>query len=279
MLDGATANITVNGQPVKQVVLDLGGNEPMIHQRLIQTWADVNPNGRRIVGITGAPHMMPRTVDALTVALFPDDSDKEALASDRMMVMQGDALPDLLLDCEMMAQLGIVVDPASWTATFQARPYQEPSKPVVLPLVRPTQAQLAALAEMQGGRTWPESWVTEEAPEGEIAIPPLMADFQGLCFTAAADQSSFSPADEVGGLSGTAEAQRPTPDFSSFSHTTVEGTHAQQAALMGLSRQRIGPADPEDQYVAVWGGDPDTFPADMPYRQVYTALFEAMEET
>ena len=158
MLDGATANITVNGQAVKQVVLDLGANEPMTHQRLIQTLkVDVNPNGRRIVGITGAPHMMPRTVDPLTVALFPDDSDKEALASDRMMVMQGDALPDLLLDCEMMAQLGIIVDPASWTATFQGRPYQELSKPVVLPLVRPTQAQLAALAEVQAGRTWPES--------------------------------------------------------------------------------------------------------------------------
>ena len=178
MLDGSVHNILFNGKPVGQIVLDAGANEPMINKRLVQAQhLAVNPNGRRITGITGVPHMMPRTLDALTVTVFPEDSDKEATAMDSMIVMEGDSLPDLLLDNEMMAQIGIVIDTVNWTATYPTKPYQQDSELVSLPLFRPTDQQLSALAQMKG---WD--------PPAEEHLPPLSspsvqspASFQGFC--------------------------------------------------------------------------------------------------
>ena len=99
---GADLPVTVNGHRITgHIVLDIGANEPMIHQRLVDKLKyAVNPNGCQITGIHGASHMMPRTIEPLEVTLFPNDCDREAQASDTMMVMNGDRLPDLLLDNE-----------------------------------------------------------------------------------------------------------------------------------------------------------------------------------
>ena len=52
---GADLPVTVNGHRITgHIVLDLGANEPMIHQRLVDKFKyAVNPNGRRITGIHG----------------------------------------------------------------------------------------------------------------------------------------------------------------------------------------------------------------------------------
>ena len=144
---GTMVPITVNGhQILGQIVLDLGANEPMIHQRVVDKykWA-VNPNGRSITGIHGESHMMAKTIEALEVTLFPEDCEREAQGCDIMMVMHGDSLPDLLLDNEMMAQLGIMVDPATWTASFLGRPYADAEQRTELPLMQPDRhAHIAA---------------------------------------------------------------------------------------------------------------------------------------
>ena len=64
-----------------------------------------------------------------------------------MVVMTCDTLPDCLFDNEMMAQLGIVVDPTTWTASYPLRPYEVNSPRVDVPLVHPTHERLATLAE------------------------------------------------------------------------------------------------------------------------------------
>ena len=59
-----------------------------------------------------------------------------------MVVMKGDTLPDVLLDNEMIAQLGIRIDPQKWTASFETKPYDLANSEVVeFPLFRPTAEQ------------------------------------------------------------------------------------------------------------------------------------------
>ncbi len=118
MILGSAINVTINGMTAPHVVLDLGANEPLIHKRTVKAGQiPVDPNGRRITGIAGQPHMMPRTIEALEVVICLDDSVREAVTVDSMVVMSGDTLPNCLLDNEMMAEVGIVVDPATWTAS------------------------------------------------------------------------------------------------------------------------------------------------------------------
>ena len=248
MLDGSAAGITLNGHPVKHLCLDLGANEPMANVSLIsQLGVATDPNGRRITGITGKPHMMPRTTKEMVVTLFPDDPEKEAQASDHMVVMKGEALPDVLLDTEMMAQLGIVVDPCRWVATLPSKPYQPDSEPVVLPLSRPSAAQLTAISVLQGD-LWPQSCVEEDTATDEAATP--FQGFQGFCCVALTVPANSHPVSGVGGGSVDllSAADVAPPNFSS--------THTEQ----------------DEQSAS------NPFPPDMPYREVYTALFAAMEE-
>ncbi len=125
MIDGLAIKVTMNGMTAGHVVLGLGANEPMIHERMVKAGQILmDPNGRRITDIIGQLHMMPRTSEALEVVICPNNSVREAVAVDSMVVMPCDTLPDGLLDNEMMAQLGIVVDPATWTASCPSRPYE-----------------------------------------------------------------------------------------------------------------------------------------------------------
>ena len=170
MVDGSAIPFTLNGQPVKQIVLDLGANEPMVHQRLVdQHQFAINPNGKRITGIHGGPLMMARTVDALAVLVYPGDVEREAHAADSMMVMQGETLPDVLLDTEMMSQLGITVDTVSWTASFLDKPYADHPQRVYIPLTRPTDEQMAALATLPVHTDWPMSFEAEDADAAAAA--------------------------------------------------------------------------------------------------------------
>jgi hypothetical protein len=60
MIDGSSIKVTINGMTECHVVLDLGANAPMIHERMVKAGQiPVDPNGRRITGITGQSHMMP----------------------------------------------------------------------------------------------------------------------------------------------------------------------------------------------------------------------------
>ena len=206
MIDGSAIKVTINGMTASHVVLDLGANEPMIHERMVKAGQiPVDPNGRRITGITGQPHMMPRTIEALEVVICPDDSDREAIAVDSMVVMSGDTLPDCLLDNEMMAQLGIVVDPATWTASYPSRPYERDSPRVNVPLVQPPPAVLAALAQRRHDEDSVE-WAgadIDAAPAAEAAVPYVMG-FQGsTCFMVARTDIGILPTNlhtsQVGG--------------------------------------------------------------------------------
>ena len=168
--------ITVNGhQILGQVVLDLGANEPMIHQRVVDKhkWA-VDPNGRSITGIHGESHMMAKTIEALEVTLFPEDCEREAQGCDRMMVMNGDSLPDLLLDNEMMAQLGILVDTVNWTASFLGRPYADAEQRTELPLMLPDRYAHIAAGASGSTADWPASYEAHPQCNGLCCV----ANFQ-----------------------------------------------------------------------------------------------------
>ena len=104
MIDGSAIRVIINGMTACHVVLDLGANKTMIHERMFKAGHIlVVPNGRRITGIIWQPHMMPRTIKALEVVICPNDSVRETFAVDSMVVMQCDTFPDCLLDSEMMS--------------------------------------------------------------------------------------------------------------------------------------------------------------------------------
>ena len=81
--------------------------------------------------------VMPRTAEALTVAIYTDDPPKEVHASSQFVVMEGESLPDLLLDSETMALMGIWVNPVTWEASYLSHPYRGDSHIVVLHVARP----------------------------------------------------------------------------------------------------------------------------------------------
>jgi len=174
MIDGSAIKVTINGMTACHVVLDLGANEPMIHVRMVKAGhIPVDPNGRRITGITCPPNMMPCNIEALDVVICPNDSVREAVAVDLMVVMPRDTLPNCLLDNEMMAQLGIVVDPATCTVSYPSRPYERDSPRVAVPLVQSPLAVLVALAH----RRHDEDYVAW-AGKGIDAAPAVSAVVQ-----------------------------------------------------------------------------------------------------
>jgi hypothetical protein len=206
MIDGSTIKVTINGMTACHVVLDLGTNEPMIHERMVKAGQiPVDPNGRRITRITGQLHMMPRTIETLKVAICLDDSVRETVAVDSMVVMSGDTLLDCLLDNEMMAQLGIVVDPATWTASYPSRPYERDSPRVTVPLVQPPPGVLATLAHRRHDDD-SDAWagVDVNATPAVGATVPYVMGFQGsTCFMATRTDINTRPTNldtpEVGG--------------------------------------------------------------------------------
>ena len=137
--------ITLDGIPVRRVVLDSGANEPMIHTSVqAQRKAALRPDGKTIIGISGQPVVMPRTEEQLTVRLYTGDAEKESAGAAQWVVMDGEDLPELLLDNELMALMGLRIDPAAWTVTYSSRPYLLDSPDVVIPLARPRNRELAA---------------------------------------------------------------------------------------------------------------------------------------
>ena len=140
--------------------------------------------------------------------ICPDDSVREAVVVDSMVVMSGDTLPDCLLDNEIMAQLGIVVDPATWTASYPSKPYERDSPRVVVPLVQPPPAVLAALAHRrhyEDSITWAGADI-DAAPAADAAVPYVMG-FQGsTCFMVTRTDISTLPTNldtsQVGGGGG-----------------------------------------------------------------------------
>ncbi len=54
MIDAPAIEVTIDGMTAGHVVLDLGANEPMIHERMVKAGQiPVDPNSRRITGIRG----------------------------------------------------------------------------------------------------------------------------------------------------------------------------------------------------------------------------------
>jgi len=104
---------------------------------------------------------------------------------DSIVVMSSDTLLDCLLDNEIMAQLGIVVDPATWTASYPCRPYERDSPRVTVPLVN---RHLLCWQLYSAHRRHDEDYVAwnganiEAAPAVSAAVPGVMV-FQGsTCF-------------------------------------------------------------------------------------------------
>ena len=262
---GTLVPITVNGhQILGQIVLDLGANEPMIHQRVVDKykWA-VNPNGRSITGIHGESHMMAKTIEALEVTLFPEDCDREAQGCDIMMVMHGDSLPDLLLDNEMMAQLGIMVDPATWTASFLGRPYADAEQRTELPLMQPDRHAHIAAGASGSTADWPASY--EAHPQ-----------FNGLCCVANS-QVTFG----VGEREDTPKFASPAASMagSDDEDGVIAGRQLlqllqqqQPATVLSSTVQTVATEDMEDME------QENPFPVSMTHSQVYTALEAAQAD-
>ena len=259
ILDGSKIPLTINGQRVLHVVLDGGANEPMLNRRLVDAQQlQTNAYGKNITGVNGKPTMMPRTISEMQVELYLGDAQREAIAKDQMMVMTGDTLPDALLDNEMMAHLGISVNPVTWVATYQPRPYDPTSEPVAFQLFQPTAQQMAALAELSVHRH-----DSEAAQELDTV--------EGFCFAAmgSAGRRTHIPVMEVN--SDDEEIPNSAPNSSQ-----VGGGEGMDTCF-ALGSQ-------------VWGGDSHVshvthsseaaldqiFPSDMPYREVYLPLCAAL---
>ena len=270
---GADLPVTVNGHRITgHIVLDIGANEPMIHQRLVDKLKyAVNPNGRRITGIHGASHMMPRTIEPLEVTLFPNDCDREAQASDTMMVMNGDSLPELLLDNEMLAQLDIVVNTVDMTASYRAKPYDESdTERIQITLMRPEEAY-GQLATGASGSTavWPASFEAN-------------TQFNGLCCVANSHLDLG-----VGGGNG-------TPIFAASASLEGDGdsetdgdegvTDPEDGVVAGrhlLQMLQQQPASVQIAQIATTAEEEqeNAFPMSMTYHQVYIgALRPALSE-
>ena len=94
-MDGVKAGITVNGVPVKRFVLDTGANEAMVHAKVKVKLGDVSmkAHDKAITGISGTTTVMPRTAEALAIAIYTDDPAKEVHASSQFVVMEGESCP------------------------------------------------------------------------------------------------------------------------------------------------------------------------------------------
>jgi hypothetical protein len=170
---------------------------------------------------------------------------------DSMVVMSGDTLPDCLLDNEMMAQLGIVVDPATWTASYPSRPYERDSPRVGVPLVQPPPAVLAALAQRRHDEDSVE-WAgadIDAAPAAEAAVPYVMG-FQGsTCFMVAQTDIGILPTNlhtsQVGGGRKRAHARgqffvtTPMDQFFTFRRIMAPTPGRKWLLRMGLRPFRI----------------------------------------
>ena len=184
MVDGSEIPLTINGFPVRVMVLDSGADIDMLHQRVVDRMhVPVNPKGFPITGITGQAHVMPRTVDAVEIALH-QGSECETVTRDHMIIMDGESLPDCLVGNETMARLGITVDQVTWTASYLCRPWDHDSPRVQVPLVCPTQDQCAALAALQPTE-WPLSWV-DFGGEAMEADAPSHVGYGVVCVAARA---------------------------------------------------------------------------------------------
>jgi len=81
-----------------------------------------------------------------------------------------------------MAQLGIVVDPTSWTASYPSRPYEPDSPRVIVPLMQPLPSFLLALAQYQH-RHHQAEWVATDVNVGALPTMPYVMGFQcTTCF-------------------------------------------------------------------------------------------------
>ena len=202
VLDGTQLGITLDGIPIRRVVLDSGANEPMIHRSVqAQRKAALQADGKSIIGISGQPSLMPRTQEELTIRLHTGDHNKEASGIARWVVMDGKDLPELLLDTELMAMMGLRLDPVTWSVTYSSKPYLPDSPEIVIQLARPTRGELAALAELAGEEVWPAGWMDAEPAEGEAAEEQMnLLGGSNYCFTAvAAAQQIPNFQSEVGG--------------------------------------------------------------------------------
>ena len=284
VIDGRKAGVTVAGVPVRTVVLDAGANEPMIHETVrAKLDLPLQQEGKSIIPITGKATVMPRTQSTVEIKFYSGDAERESLAAGQCVVMTGSHLPDLLLDNETMAQLGLTIDPVAWTATYPSKPYLPLSAPVVIPLARPSRKRMATLAQMNGPE-WPACCVDQEDSEddedGEGGVCDLCSP--GLCFMVSTSPEGANLGSQVGGgkprdhpqTSTFSSPERPpqlAPTFSSF--PAVRGQHTPKG-LVPQPAQAV--TDSAAYYSQIWGGDQTTaspFPPSMPYFEVYTTLF------
>lgn len=246
LVDGRKAGVTLKGCPVRHIVLDAGANEPMVHERVIaQLKTPIVADGKIILAVTGETTVMPRTENELTVSFHTGQPDSEARAADRFVVMKGDNLPDLLLDNETMAQLGLRIDPVKWVATYVSRPYEEGAPTVTIPLSRPSKALLSAVSQLSA--PMPVSFVDDdddvEGDENEQEICSLLGS--NSCFTAVSQGSGLprtvphvaNSRYEVGGGEGHG---RSSPYFFCFNKgETAHGLGRQERQSSWRSHRRI----------------------------------------
>jgi hypothetical protein len=79
----------------------------------------------------------------------------------------------------MMAQLGIVADPTSWTTSYLSRPYEPNSPRVIMPLVQPPPSISAALAQHKHEHHHAE-WVAADVNVGASPVMPYVMGFRAL---------------------------------------------------------------------------------------------------
>ena len=148
LLDPSVARITVGGVPALNTLADTGSNRPMLHRRLLKqlTGVEVDPRGLAINNISGQSSWMSRTKDELTIAVGVG-TDQVVDYTQRWLIMEGENLPDVLLDTQTMAMLGgMTLHMAEWEVTYSTEPWDAEAPRRVIPL-RPMDTAHSSMAD------------------------------------------------------------------------------------------------------------------------------------
>jgi hypothetical protein len=171
LLERDTARVMVGNTAIDNTVCDTGANEPLLHRRVLDRIGNVPlaAQGRKIVNVSGQATWMSRTAEPITISIATGTA-REVSLSQTWLVMEGQALPDVLLNTQSMAQLGnMKVATGAWKVEYQSEPWLgEAATWHTLPL-RPFDEEVAVMADAvhELVSQLPASWAL---PMGQHAV-------------------------------------------------------------------------------------------------------------
>ena len=277
-VDTAKVTVTVGGQTLKAVVADTGANKALLHARVLQRMEkDVPLAGTiAITNVSGGRTEMPCTARALPVSLAVGPGTA-ITASTRFVICDGEDLPDLLIDNELMALLGdLSIHPAQWVGTYSSQPWRPAAPRHEVPLRPMTGQRLArAQAAQSAGEVLPRSWVhdnpfavLETAEECEDEDTSMEASLVFVCYHDKPETVPRRPGKEP---------MQPLQPLQPNTSPVVGGGETSRAAMVPTSVITI--QKPKTDLVK--GQDAPPYPffnPDMPYHEVFNPLFMAMAD-